>query len=699
MSLSLPIHGRGAAENPTNRFEKIDVVVDPDGECTPADGAVQTVYLKDSTRQIIAHNDSPDVGFEWSINPYRGCEHGCIYCLDGDTRILMADTATKALRDVRPGDEIYGTRRSGWYRRYVKTTVLAHWRTRSSAWRVTLEDGTTLIAGPNHRFLTDRGWKYVAPDERRQRPHLTLNNKLLGVGSIASPSERDVEYRRGYLCGLIKGDGLIGRYSYGTRAGRTVDNQHHFRLALADDEALNRAEEYLAEQSIATRSFTFAQQTVDRRAMRGIRTHAKAMVDQIADLVGWPDLPAASWKRGFIAGIFDAEGSYSRGILRISNTDREIISRLQVALTENQFDHVVEHVERNAAKSMQVLRVRGGLREHVRFFQTFEPAIRRKCSIEGTALKSTARLTVVSIEKVSNAGEMFDISTGTEDFIANGVVSHNCYSRPTHEWLGFSAGLDFETRIMVKADAPELLAEELASKKWKPATISVSGVTDCYQPVEKKLEITRRCIGVMTEFGNPFGMITKSALVTRDIDILSEAAKRQLCVVMLSVTTLDEEIHRVMEPRASTPRRRLEAIAKLAAAGVPVGVMVAPVVPGLTDHEVPAILKAVRDAGAISAGYVPLRLPYGVKDLFTAWLERHFPDRKKKVLNRIMELRGGKLNDGEYGSRMHGEGIWAEQMKKVFELAKRKVGMSEMPELATDQFRVPNSARRQMELW
>ena len=354
MTLSLPIHGRGAAENPANRFEKIDVVVDPDGDCAPAEGTPQTIYLKDSTRKIIAHNDSPDVGFEWSINPYRGCEHGCVYC----------------------------------------------------------------------------------------------------------------------------------------------------------------------------------------------------------------------------------------------------------------------------------------------------------------------------------------------------------YARPTHEWLGFSAGLDFETRIMVKMDAPELLREELSKKKWEPAVISVSGVTDCYQPVERKLEITRRCLAVMVEFGNPFGIVTKSHLVTRDIDLLAEAAKKNLCVVMVSVTTLDEKLSRLMEPRAAAPARRLDAIAKLTEAGVPVGVMVAPVIPGLTDHEAPAILKAAREAGALSAGYVPVRLPYGVKDLFEAWLSRHFPDRQAKVLNRIMEIRGGKLNESQFGKRMRGEGVWAEQLKRVFEVAKRRAGIDGgMPELSVEGFRLPRKGRGQMELW
>ncbi len=266
-----------------------------------------------------------------------------------------------------------------------------------------------------------------------------------------------------------------------------------------------------------------------------------------------------------------------------------------------------------------------------------------------------------------------------------------CYARPTHEWLGFSAGLDFETKIMVKQDAPEILRDELSSKKWKPATISISGVTDCYQPVERKLQITRRCLEVLLDFRNPCGIITKSHLVTRDIDILKELAALNLVMVYVSVTTLDEDVHRVMEPRAATPKRRLNAIEELSAAGIPVGVMIAPVVPGLTDHEIPAICKAVAEAGARCGGYVALRLPYGVKDLFDGWLTRHFPDRKRKILSRITDLRGGKLNDSSFGSRMRGEGIWAEQLKTVFELAKRRAGLDQpWPELTRDLFLRPD---------
>jgi DNA repair photolyase len=267
-----------------------------------------------------------------------------------------------------------------------------------------------------------------------------------------------------------------------------------------------------------------------------------------------------------------------------------------------------------------------------------------------------------------------------------------CFARPTHEYLGFSAGLDFETKIVVKEDAPELLREELMSPRWKPTTIAISGVTDPYQPIERKLEITRRVLAVLNEFRNPVSMITKNYLVTRDIDILAELASVNAAAVAVSVTTLDPAVHRVMEPRTTTPELRLAAIEALSKAGVPVTVMVAPVVPAITDHEMPAILRAARDAGAVSAGFVVLRLPWAVAPLFERWLEEHFPDRKDKVLNRIRDLRGGKLYDPQWGIRGRGQGIFAEQIAAIFDVTTRKLGLNERHvELTTEHFRRPTA--------
>jgi DNA repair photolyase len=267
-----------------------------------------------------------------------------------------------------------------------------------------------------------------------------------------------------------------------------------------------------------------------------------------------------------------------------------------------------------------------------------------------------------------------------------------CYARPTHEYLGFSSGLDFESKIMVKLNAPELLREELSSPKWKPQVIVMSGVTDCYQPVERKLKLTRRCLEVLLEFRNPVGIITKNSLVSRDADVLSELAKHHCVSVCLSITTLDNHLRLVLEPRTSPPQARLNAIRKLAEANIPVSVNVAPIIPGLTDHEMPAILKAAHDAGATSAGFTVVRLPHANAPLFEKWLETHFPDRKENVLNRIKAMRGGKLYNSQWGSRMRGEGIFAEQIEAMFDVARRKAGFKDVRnyELSTASFRRPD---------
>ena len=265
-----------------------------------------------------------------------------------------------------------------------------------------------------------------------------------------------------------------------------------------------------------------------------------------------------------------------------------------------------------------------------------------------------------------------------------------CYARPGHEYFGLSAGLDFETKIFVKLDAAKLLRDEFMKKSWQPRTIAISGVTDCYQPAERKFKITRSLLEVFAEFRNPVGLITKNHLITRDLDILSDLARDNLVGISVSVTSLRNEIQRVMEPRTSIPAKRLAAIEALARAGVPVNVMVAPVVPGLTDEELPAILKAAADVGARSAGYIMLRLPYAVKDLFETWLARHFPDRKDKVLNRIRGLRGGQLYQSKFGERMRGEGIFADQIELLFEATVRKLGLNQpRAKLSTEHFRRP----------
>lgn len=267
-----------------------------------------------------------------------------------------------------------------------------------------------------------------------------------------------------------------------------------------------------------------------------------------------------------------------------------------------------------------------------------------------------------------------------------------CYARPSHEYLGLSAGLDFETKIFVKRDAPALLRKALERPSYRPAPLALSGVTDPYQPAERRLRVTRGCLEVLAEYRHPVCVITKGWTVTRDVDLLAELASHGAASVALSITTLDRGLQGRLEPGASSPRRRLEAIERLALANVPVGVMVAPVIPGLTDHEMPHILKAAADAGAGWAGRVLLRLPHGLRELWDDWLRTHAPERRDKVLHRLRALHAGRLYDPSWRRRQRGTGVFAEQIEGLFELARRRAGLAaEGPELSAAAFRRPQA--------
>jgi len=274
-----------------------------------------------------------------------------------------------------------------------------------------------------------------------------------------------------------------------------------------------------------------------------------------------------------------------------------------------------------------------------------------------------------------------------------------CYARPTHEYLGFSAGLDFERRIMVKDDAPALLRNALASPRWEPQVVMLSGNTDCYQPVERRLRLTRQCLEVFAEFRNPVSAITKSALIARDADLFADLARHGATHVMFSITSLDPELARRMEPRAARPERRLDAMATLARAGVPVGVMIGPVIPGLNDAEIPRILEAAARAGAQSGSWVLLRLAKPLDALFEQWLADHYPERRERVLARIRDTRGGKMNDSRFGIRQRGRGEYAEQIAALFAVAARKHGLDgRLPPLETAAFRRPARTGDQLTL-
>jgi DNA repair photolyase len=564
--------------------------------------------------------------FRWTINPYRGCSHSCSYCLWEQTPILMADGRTRPLARLSPGDQIVGTEVRGRYRRYVSTEVLAHWSTIKPAYRVTLEDGTELIASGDHRFLTGRGWKFVvgAGAGPGRRPHLTTNNELLGTGGFAPGPDRSSDYKRGYLCGMVRGDGHIGSSTY-LRADGTERRSHRFRLALADWEALRRAHEFLLDGSVHTEGSVFSVGGGGHRAMLAISSTVERRIARIEELIRWPLSPSNDWRKGFLAGIFDAEGSCGGQALRISNKDRLILDWTMACLGHFGFDRVEEPPRPNGCR---VIRIRGGLRERLRFFHLTDPAITRKRAVQGMALKSDAKTRVASVEPLGTAMRLYDITTGTGDFIANGVVSHNCFARPTHTYLGFNAGRDFEREIVVKVNAPEVLRVELARPSWKGEHIAMGTNTDPYQWVEGRYKLMRGIWEAIRDAKNEASILTKSPLLLRDLDLMKEIAEVAPISANLSVPTIDEKAWRASEPHTPNPRARLEAVAELSRAGIPTGVLVAPLMPGINDdpRQVEEILELAAQAGARSVSGITLHLRGEVRGVFMDWLRSYRPD-------------------------------------------------------------------------
>jgi DNA repair photolyase len=601
--------------------------------------------------------EASHVPFRYTINPYRGCVHACAYCTVGETPILMGDGRTKPLAEVRSGDEIYGTVRRGTYRRYVKTEVLAHWMTRKPAYRVWLEDGTEIVASGDHRFLSDRGWKHVTGSEwgPDRRPHLTINNKLMGTGHFAAGPAASREYRRGYLTGMIRGDGHLGSYAY-RRPGRGREHHHHrFRLALIDLEALQRTRDYLQDLAIATEEFLFQEAAGDRRSIHAIRTSARDRVMAIQELIAWPHAPSRDWTKGFLAGIFDAEGGYSRHILRFSNTHLEILGHIASGLDRLGFAARVEVTGK--PNGLCTVRLLGGVREALRFFHTTDPAITRKRSIEGRAIKNNAPLRVASIEPLGLELPMYDITTGTGDFIANGVVSHNCFARKTHTYLDLDYGKDFDTKIVVKVNAPEKLRQELARPSWKGEHIAMGTNVDPYQRAEGRYRLMRGILEALRDFRNPFSILTKGTLILRDLDLLVAALEVADVGTNLSVGSVDPELWRAVEPGTPSPTKRLEAVGKLNAAGVPCGVLMAPIIPFLSDDDgsLEATVKAIAESGATHVSPIALHLRKGgSREWWMKWVRELRPD----LVPRYEELYAGrayapKAYQEEVAERVH----------------------------------------------
>ena len=656
-----PIRGRGTQAAPPNRFESSAVEPDPevgfDDELTPDP---RTQYLRDASRSAIARNQSPDVGFDVGINPYRGCEHGCIYCLSPDTPVLHADMTWRRLGEIRIGDTLVGFdehARPGTTRKLRPALVQNVWWSRKETLRL-VTGASEVVTTAEHRWLQARNFRWW---HTRQ---LAPGKSLRRIPTVETP-EIDDDYRAGYLAGLSLGDGASRHRS-------------RWRVALPDREPLERAVEYL-------KCFGVEAHVDPSPAKVEVRSlYALPVVDKIVHV----ERTSASYRRGFVAGFFDAEG-YSGDSLRISQVELRVLERVSSYAASLGFRFRLEP----RAPRASTIRLVGSTAERMRFFAVCRPAIHRKLEAVFGREPAWEPEPIEAIERTGTR-DVLDIQTSTGTFFAAGLATHNCYARPTHEYLGFSSGLDFETRIVVKHDLPELLRAALMRPSWKPQVVALSGVTDCYQPIERKLRLTRRCLQVLADFRNPASVITKSRLVARDVDVFQRLAQHQAISVTVSLTSLDPDLARKLEPRAAQPRSRLAAVEALSKAGVPVGVNLAPIIPGLTDHEIPALIEAAAAAGARWAGWQMVRLPYSVKDLFKAWLDDHFPDRRDKILHRIESIRDGKLNESQFGLRHRGVGIFASQIADIVTLARKRNHIpAHGPELSSAHFKRPGGSQ------
>jgi len=533
--------------------------------------------------------DSSQMPFRWTINPYRGCSHACVYCLGGDTGILMGDGSLQPLSEVSVGDVVYGTEqpRRGARRRFVRTEVEAHWQTVKPAYRVTLADGTQLVASADHRLLTRRGWKHVAADAggALRRPRLTGSDKLLGVGQLSAPPAENDEYRIGYLCGLIRG------------AGQTGDDVADWHLALADTEPLLRARRYLAALGVP------AGQTVR-----------------------WPVAPRAPWRKGFLAGVFDAAGSFGKARVTITHTEPAVVNQVLSCLWGQGFRYAID-VD-GETDELRTVRLLGGLREQLRFVSSVDPAASRKRSITGATFTADTHVGVVSVEPLGVDVPMFDITTGTGDFIANGVVSHNCFARNTHTYLDLDAGHDFDSQIVVKVNAAELLRKELAAPRWQGEPIAMGTNVDCYQRAEGRYRLMRGILAALRDAANPFSILTKGSLILRDLDLLTEAAAVTDVGTAVSVGSVDRELWRLVEPGTPSPQKRLEVCATLTGNGLGCHVLMAPILPGLSDSagQLDATVRAVAESGASRILPIVLHLRPGAREWYFVWLRDQRPD-------------------------------------------------------------------------
>ncbi|BBG01894.1 MULTISPECIES: intein-containing Rv2578c family radical SAM protein [Pseudonocardia] len=606
---------------------------------------------------------SSPVPFGWTVNPYRGCAHACTYCLRGDTPVLTAGGGSRPIAELRPGDEVIGTVTDGrGRRRFVRTPVLAHWSTRRRAQRVTLDDGTVLVTSADHRFLTRGGWAHVRPGRCRSsadRPHLTVGSALVGPGSAAMPAERHpAGWAEGYLCGLVRADAVRSRQSV-----------EPFPSAWVELEALARAHHLLTSGSeggptgagvvsgtgAGVVSGTGAGVTGATGADLGGASgtgaapvgaapvgawpegarHA-APVAQVSDArvlhrpapspTAWPDHPGPGWSAGFLGGVLDASGEVSAGVLRITPGDERLTRATVDALRRLGFRVASESTGRPGGRALRVL---GGAAEQLRLVAIADPAVARVRDVAGALVEEPpdGAPRVLDVHDTGEIVPMFDITTGTGDFVAAGVVSHNCFARNTHTYLDMDAGADFDSQIVVKVNVARVLERELARPGWRREHVAMGTNTDPYQRAEGRYRLMPGVISALARSGTPFSVLTKGTVLARDLPELAAANTDVRVGVGVSVALLDRELQSRLEPGTPSPRARLDLVRRITDAGLPCGVMVAPVLPWLTDSEeaLDALLGEIAAAGASGATVLALHLRPGAREWFLARLGREYP--------------------------------------------------------------------------
>ncbi len=578
--------------------------------------------------------------FRWTVNPYRGCSHACVYCLGGDTRVLLADGGTRPIAELAVGDAVLGTRPGDGGRTYVRTTVRARWSTVKPGVRVHLSDGTVLTASGEHRFLTDRGWRHVTGGWCRagRRPRLHVGDVLLGPGRAAveqaPPRTATPGYRRGYLAGVVRGDGAV------------------FPSAHLELEALGRAHHYLSvlgherpapAELVAARFSPVVDGRVPAPWERPVP--AGAALPAVGAVAAWPERPGEDWCAGFLAGVVDARGAVDGGVLRVRHADEEVVGRVAGALHRLGFRFAVEPGDGRE----RCVRLRGDAGELLRLLDLVRPAVRRR--VDGAPVGAAARVT--AIEPTGRAEELHDITTGTGDFVAEGVVSHNCFARGTHTYLDLDAGADFDSQIVVKVNAAHVLERELRAPRWRREPVAMGTNTDPYQRVEGRYALMPGIVRALASTGTPFSILTKGTVLVRDLPLLASVAPDVPLGLGVSIALLDRPLQARLEPGTPSPEARLDLVRRTTDAGLRVGVVVAPVLPLLTDstEALDALLGRIAAAGATGAGVMALHLKPGTRPWFTQWLAREHP-RLVEPYARL--YRRGAYVDPEYRRALAG---------------------------------------------